>query len=96
MSDPEADGEPDPVDALGEGRPPVAGAEQAGDAGGGPVREEDAEADQRLEHDGGDAETGQGGGAEVADDRRVGEQEHRLRDEREERRERQPPDLAIQ
>ena len=39
---------------------------------------------------------GQGRGAEVADDRRVGEQEQRLRDEREERRERQPPDLAIQ
>ena len=51
MTDPQADGEPDPVDALGEGRPPVTGAEQAGDAGGGPVREEDAQADQRLEHD---------------------------------------------
>ena len=36
-----------------------------------------------------------GGGAEVADDGGVGEQEQRLGDQREEGRDRQPHDLAV-
>ena len=85
-----------PVDALGERRASVAGPEQARDTRGGPVGEEDAQPDEGLEDGCGDAEAGQLGGAEVAHDRRVGEQEHRLGDEREERGQRQSPDLAIQ
>ena len=89
------DGEPDAVDALGEGGPEVAGAEVAGDAGGGAVGEEDAQPDDRLEDDRGDAEAGELGGAEVADDGGVGEQEERLGDEREEGRHGQAQDLAV-
>ena len=88
MTTPTADGEPDPVDALGEGRPPVAGAQQAGDTGRWSRTRGRRTGRPASGARGGDAETGQGCGAEVADDRRVGEQEQRLRDEREERRER--------
>ena len=93
--DADDDGQPDPVDALGEGTAPVAGAEPAGHAGGGAVGEEDAQPDDGLEDDGGDAEPGQRGGAEVADDGGVGEQEHRLGDQGEERGDGQPHDLPV-
>ena len=42
-----SDGEPDAVDALGERPPAVAGAELAGDGGGGAVGQEDAQPDRR-------------------------------------------------
>ena len=92
-----ADGhrQPEPVDPLGEGGPQVAGAEVPGDARRGAVGEEDAQADDRLEDDGRDAETGELGGAEVAHDRGVGEQEERLGHEGEERRHGQSQDLAV-
>ena len=77
-------GEPQPVDALGERAAQVAGAEVAGDAAGGAVGEEDAQPDDGLQHDGGDAETGELRGAEVTDDGGVGEQEERLGDQRQE------------
>ena len=89
------DGQPDPVDPLGEGAAQVAGAEVAGDARGGAVGEEDAEPDRGLQHDGGDAEPGQLGGAEVADDGGVGQQEERLGDQGQERRDGQPEDLPV-
>ena len=67
----------------------------ARDAGGGAVGEEDAQADDGLEDDRGDAEAGELGRAEVADDRGVGEQEERLGDEREEGRDGEAQDLAV-
>jgi hypothetical protein len=92
---PDQDREPAPVDALGQRRPAVPGAEMPGDACGGAVGEEDAQADQGLEHGAGDPEAGELGGAEVSDDHRVGEQEQRLGHQREEGRHGQPQDLAV-
>ena len=89
------DRQPDPVDALGQGAAGVAGPEVARDARGGPVGEEDAQPDHGLQHHGGEAEAGQGGGAEVADDRGVGEQEQRLGRERQEGGDGESHDLAI-
>jgi hypothetical protein len=57
--------------------------------------EEDAQPDDGLEDDRGDAEAGELRGAEVADDSGVGEQEERLGDEREEGGDGQAQDLAI-
>ncbi len=87
--------EPQAVDALGERAAQVAGAEVAGHAGGGAVGEEDAQADRGLQDDRRDAEAGELGRAEVADDRGVGEQEDRLGDEGEEGRDREAQDLAV-
>ena len=103
VSDDPADGrdgaddhrQPDAVDALGERAAQVAGAEVARDAGGGAVGEEDAQADDGLQDDRRDAEAGELGGAEVTDDRGVGEQEERLGDEGEEGRDGQAQDLAV-
>ncbi len=89
------DRQPDAVDPLGQCTAPVAGAESAGDARGGAVGEEDAQPDGGLEDHRGDPETGQRRGAEVADDGSVGEQEHRLRDQRQERGDGEPNDLAV-
>src|SRR5699024_3150672 len=83
---PEEQGEPDAVDAGADGTPLVARAEPAGDGRGGAVGQEDEEVDRGQQDGAGDAEPGEGGGAEVADDRRVGEQEKRLGDEGEEGR----------
>ena len=91
----DADREPEAVDALGDGTAQVAGADPARDAAGGAVGQEDAQADHRLEDGGRDAEAGERRGAEVADDRGVGEQEERLGDQREQRREREPEDLPV-
>ena len=87
--------QPDAVDALGERALLVAGADAPGDAGGGAVGQEDAQPDRGLQHHRRDALAGQLGGAEVADDRGVGEQEQRLGHERQERRHREPQDLPV-
>ena len=87
--------QPDPVDALGERAAQVAGAEAPGHRGRGAVGQEDAQPDERLEHGRSDAEAGQLGGAEVADDGGVGEQEQRLGDQGHEGRQGQPPDLPV-
>ena len=92
---PDADREPHPVDPLGERAAQVPGTEVAGDAGGGAVGQEDAQADRGLQDGAGDAEARQRCRAEVADDRRVGQQEQRLGDQREEGGDSQPPDLAV-
>ena len=92
---PDEDREPDAVDALGEGGAQVSGAEVARDARSGAVGEEDAEADHRLEDHRRDAEAGELGGAEVTHDGGVGEQEERLGDEGEERRDREAQDLPV-
>ena len=89
------DRQPDPVDPLGQGAAAVTGAEPPGDAGGGAVGEEDAQPDGGLQDHRGDPESGQRCGAEVADDGRVGEQEHRLRDQGQERGDGEPDDLAV-
>ena len=91
----DADGEPQPVHALGERAAQVAGPDVPGDAGGGAVGQEDAEPDRGLEDGPRDAEAGQGGGAEVAHDGRVGEQEERLGDQGEEGGNGETPDLAV-
>ena len=72
----------------------VAGAEVPGDDARRAVGEEDEDAGARDEGGARDAEPGELGRAEVADDRGVGEQEERLGDEREEGRDREPEDLA--
>lgn len=73
----------------------ITGAEPTGHRGGGAVGEEDAQADDRLHDGAGDAEPGQLGGAEVADDGGIGEQEERLGDERQEGGHGQPEDLGV-
>ena len=89
------DGEPGAVDAEGERTALVAGAEAPGDAGGGAVGQEDAQADGRLEDHGCDADAGELGGPEVPHDGCVPEQEQRLGDQGEERGDRQAQDLPV-
>ena len=91
----ESDREPEAVDPLGQGAAQVTGAQEAGDAAGRAVGQEDAEPDHGLQDRRGDAETGELRGAEVADDGGVGEQEERLGDQGQERRDRQSQDLAV-
>ena len=93
---PDAEREPHPVDADRHRPRRVAGAEPAGDGRGGRVREEDHEPDDRLQHGRGDAEPGERDDAEVADERRVHDEEQRLRDERPECGHGEPQDVAVQ
>jgi hypothetical protein len=88
-------GQPEAVDALGEGTADVARPQPSRDAGRGAVGEEDADPDDGLQHDRGDAEAGELRGAEVADDGGVGEQEERLGDQRQEGRDGEPEDLPV-
>jgi hypothetical protein len=77
----EGDREPDAVDPGLEG---VALAARAGEAGylcGGGVGEEHAQADDREQDVRGEAQAGELRGAEVSDDRGVGEDEQRLGDQ---------------
>ncbi len=60
-----------------------------------PVREEVEDRERAREHRSREAERGDLRPAEVADDRRVGEDVERLRRERAERRQREPDDLAV-
>ena len=66
------------------------GAARPRDDGGRPVREEVEGRERAGEHDAGQAERGDLGPAEVADDRGVDEHVQRLRRERAERRQREP------
>ena len=89
------DREPDALHRLVGRLPLVAGAEQPGHRGRRPVRQEDEDrvaGDQDRRRD---REPGQLRGAEVADDRGVGQHVDRLGDERPERRHRQPEDLPV-
>ena len=70
-------------------------ADAAGDGRGRAVGEEVEDAERRGQHRPGDRQPGERPRAEVADDRGVGEDVERLRDERAEGREREPPDLTI-
>ena len=89
-------GQPQPVDADGERAAMVVGTEPAGDGAGGAVGQEDEDAGHGRERGGRHAERGQLGGAQVTDDDRVGEQEHRLGDEGHERGYGEPEHLAVQ
>ena len=73
----------------------VAGADAAGDRGGRAVGEEVEDAERHAEHGAGDAEPAERPGAEVPDDRGVGQDVERLGRERAERRDREPQDLAV-
>ena len=79
---------------LGRG-PLVARADPAGDGRGRAEREEVEDAERRGQDRPGDREPGERPRAEPADDRGVHEDVERLRDERAEGREREPPDLTI-
>ena len=70
--------QPGAVDARPEGAALRAGPDLARDDRGGAVGQEDEEVGGGEQGGAGDAEAGELGGAEVPDDRRVGEQEHRL------------------
>ena len=87
--------QPEPVDALGQRAPGVPRADLAGDRGGGAVGEEDAQADQRAQDRRRDPQGSQLRGAEVADDRRVREQEQGLGDQCQEGRNGEPEDLPV-
>ena len=93
--DPDAQPEPDPVDALGVRASEVAGSREAGHRRRGAMGEEDAEEDGVEQHRGGNAEPGELLGAQVSDDRAVGDQEERLGEQRAERREGEPQDLPV-
>ena len=91
----EQQGEPDAVHALADGGGQIAGADPAGDRGGGGVGEEDEDADGGGEQGRGDAEAGELRGAEVADDGAVDHDEEGLGDECAEGGQGQRDDLAV-
>ncbi len=78
------------------GRSLLACSEEASDGRGRAEREEDAQRVAGRQHRGGGRDAGELGCAEVADDRGVGEDVERLGDQREERRDRQGEDLAVE
>lgn len=87
--------EPDAVHALTDGRREVARADAPGDGGRRGVGEEDEHAHGGGEKGRGDPETGELGGAEVADDGTVRHDEQGLRDECAEGRDGQRDDLSV-
>src|SRR5690606_1342532 len=91
-----AEGQPHAVDADGDGIRLVSGAEPPCDRRRRRVREEHHEADDRLQHGAGQPESRQRRDAEVADQRRVDDEEERLCHERPEGRHRETQDLAVQ
>ena len=95
QQDAEQQREPQAVDALGERRAQVARAQLPRHRGGRAVGEEDADRHGRGQQRAGDAEPGELGSAEVADDRRVGQQEQRLGDQGGEGGPGEPQDLPV-
>jgi len=93
---PDAEREPDAVDADRHRTRRVAGAEPARDGGRRRIGEEHHEPDDRLQHGRRDAEPGERLDAEMADERRVHDEEQRLGDQGAERRHREPQDVAVQ
>jgi hypothetical protein len=93
--DPDRRGQPDPVDALPDRFRPPAGADLARDRGRGPVGQEDRDVDERAQRLAGDPEAAERDRADPADDRRVGQQEQRLGDQRAERGHREPQDVPV-
>ena len=95
QGDPDAQPQPDAVHTLGVRASQVTGSCEAGHRRGCAMREEDAEEHRIEQHSRRDAEPGQLSGAEVTDDRAVGEQEERLGEEGAERRQSQTQDLRV-
>ena len=93
--DPDRGGQPQRLRGQLAGAGGVARAVQARDLGRRPVREKEAQRDERREHRGGDRERRELDRPEVPDDRRVDEQVQRLGRERAERGDRKTADLAI-
>ena len=93
--EPDAQPEPDPVDTLGVRASQVTGSRETGHRRGGAVGEEDAEEDGVEQYRRRDAEPGELLGAQVSDDRAVGEQEERFGEERAERRQGEAQDLPV-
>lgn len=94
--DAQAERQPAAVDAGGHGPAFVAGPESSRHRGGGRVREEDHETDDRLQHRARDPEAGKLRDPQVAHHRRVRQQEERLGDQRPERGHGEPQDLPIE
>ena len=93
---PDREPEPDRLHCGVRGRLAQAGAEEAGDRGGRAHREEDAKRVAGQQHGGRGGDSGELGSPEMTDHRGVGEHVQGLGDQREERRDRQPEDLAIE
>ena len=93
--EPDAQPEPDPVDTLGVRASEVTRSRETGHRRGGAMGEEDAEEDRVEQHRRRNAEPGELLGAQVTDDRAVGEQEERFGEEGAERRQGQPQDLPV-
>ena len=91
----QADGEPCAVDAGGDRAVAVAGPELARHDRRRAVGEEDEDVGGGEQHRARDTQAGELRGAEVTDDRGVGEEEERLGDEGQEGREGQPQDLTV-
>jgi len=94
--DPEAQREPEAVDAGLEGLAAAARSDASGDGRGGRVGEEDAEPDERRQERRGDRQRGELGGAEVAHDSAVDEDEQRFGNERTECGDGEREDLAVE
>ena len=84
------------VDAAGQGAGAVPRAEAARHHRGGAIGEEDRQPDHDADHVRGQRQAPEVGRAEVADDEGVGQHQHRLGDQRRERRDRQREDLAVE
>jgi hypothetical protein len=93
--DAEPGGQPQPVHAHLQGPRAVAGTRAARDGGGGGVREEHAQPHDGDQQGRGQREARELGRPEPADDRRVDQDEQRLRDQRPERRHGQTQDLPV-
>ncbi len=91
----DGEGQPQGLDGLRGGPPLVAGADPAADRRGRAVGQEHEDGVEREQDARRHRQPGQLGGAEVPDDRRVGEDVDGLGDQRPERRDRQPGDLAV-
>ncbi len=91
----EAEREPHARDSVLGGAFAIAGAQPAGDRGGGAVGEEVEDAEGHAEHGAGHAEPAERAGPEVAHDRGVGQHVQGLGRERAEGRDREAKDLAV-
>ena len=87
--------QPQPVDALADRGLPVPGAELPGHRGGGPIGQEDRDADQRGERLAGHGQPAERNGAQSPDDGRIRQQEQRFGHQCAERRHGQPENLPV-
>jgi hypothetical protein len=94
-ADPDAQPEPDPVATLRVRASEVTRSRETGHPRGGAMGEKDAEKDGVQQYRRRNAEPGELLGAQVTDDRAVGEQEKRFGEERAERRQGEAKDLPV-